>query len=217
MKCLGNGSKDGVYYGFNNYSLQSFITMSICDASTKHDKMLLDPKSIGNAYEIPEILQEKTMDQFIKYNEILLDRKDEGISKFQGRIQPDCIICFSNDINDASKKTAQYFNIPIYVIDKEKYEERNKQKIEIFKKKEITMFSANDVELILFMASNNFDDNYNLLMELNNKAKELGKIDSEEHMKIINDAERLKEYMAIYNKNDKYLVNEDNSLKRIGK
>lgn len=107
-----------LYYGFNCIEDNSIMMMGSNDIGVNHDYNSLDPICIGsNIFVIPEILQ---FFSYSSYNEIVLDRKSGFSSEFDYRIQPTCVICF-NDIDDNAKRAAQYFRIPIYKINKEKY------------------------------------------------------------------------------------------------
>ena len=183
MECVGNGRKDSVYYGFNNVSDNSLYLMDSCDIGIEFDERELNPSSFSNHYMNPDVLQSESEN----YNEVVLNRKSSSKPEFDHRIQPNCIICFDGNINDESKLAAQYFNIPIYVINRQKYKEKNRNLKEYYQNREIISFNKNDVHNILY-SKGNLKEKYNLFINLLGQSFNKNLIDINEYQELINEA-----------------------------
>lgn len=145
MRCVGEGSY-GVYYGFNDISDKSLMLMGRSDIGAEQGGRKLEPISSMNEYMLPDVLQAVSSD----YNEVTLDRKSSSHQEFDHRLQPNCIICFDGNINEDSKRAAQYFDIPIYRINRQKYYKKQDDLIEKYKNEDITTFTREDLKEILY-------------------------------------------------------------------
>ena len=183
MNCVGNGRKNAVYYGFNDISDKSLYLMDSCDTGIEFDKRLLNPSSFSNHYMIPDVLQSESEN----YNEVVLDRKSSEKANFDHRLQPNCIICFDGNISDQSKLAAQYFNIPIYVINRQKYTKKNQNLKEHYQTKELISFNKNDVHNILY-SKGDLKEKYNLFLKLLEQSFNNNLIDINEYQELINEA-----------------------------
>ncbi len=158
----GNNS---VFYGFNEISDDALLLMGREDIFVEHGGRKLEPTSRINEYMPPDVLQAVST----IYNEIALDRKGSGQSAYDGRIQPNCIVCF-DQIDDASITAAQYFDIPIYLIDKAAYLEKTNNQNAAYRSHNITSFSKEDVKKVLFEMDGSFTERYGTVLSLIDEA-----------------------------------------------
>ena len=110
-----------VIYGFKNISSNLIRDTYMGDHATQmiFSKYSYEkPKT--NIYQIDELCKTWNTLTKTKYNEITVDRVDPVTNE---KVQPDYIICFDK-IDSLSIKHAQYFEIPIYVINTRVYEEQ---------------------------------------------------------------------------------------------
>ncbi len=114
---------NNVYYGFSQIESDSILFMGPGDLYTRNGKGILEPSADRQtaAFMTPYDLQHATPRG--RYNEIVLDRKSHSNNK--ARIRPSSIICFGDGpagINVASKRAAEYFGIPINLINRQTYQ-----------------------------------------------------------------------------------------------
>ena len=123
---------DEVFYGFADFKDDSIKAMSEYDLYTEDDGASKD-----NLATMRQGVIYKDFDEFIKetenwhqnfehlnHNEVDLARYNGDKNIHGGRIQPNYIISFQKDLSDISdtvKKHAAYFNVPIIMVDPEKY------------------------------------------------------------------------------------------------
>lgn len=124
-----------VFYGFTEILPSSLIKVKPSDMMVEHGKGKLNIKS-SNCYMMsPDDLAYWT--SLTSWNEVALKRNitslDEArdyIDRFgNDRLQPTCIVCFDNVINEESMLTARTFDIPIVNIDRKKYLQKNNDEI----------------------------------------------------------------------------------------
>ena len=175
--------KELVVYGFSEFPPDTYKNTCGRDNATAHGGGILNIKE--GTRETPNSL----LTQSYGYNEIVLKRKSDLINnQFDGRIQPTCIVCFDGEINDASKLAAQYFNVPIYMIDRHKYNHQNLLQHKKYLTENISKFNNSDIDNILISSGNinNIDyqpkDKYQLCLKLCNKALNEGIITEEEYI-----------------------------------
>ena len=151
--CKNHGDKNTVYYGFNNISENSLACMSRRDMVIMNSMNNLDDCCNKSEYMLPNILQSVSS----SYNTIGIYSNSSDSSEFNHRIIPNYIVCFDGYINIESKKAAQYYNIPIFMINREKYTEQNDILInkyvdndidEFNKEKLYELFSIRNIDLI---------------------------------------------------------------------
>ena len=195
MKCVGNGSSDAVYYGFNTISDRSLLLMGPSDIWVEHGGRLLEPTSHLNKFMDPDALQIISK----HYNEVALDRKSSDSQKFDHRLQPNCIICFDGKINDASKKAAQYFKIPIYMINREKYKERNSEIYNKYVNHNIDKLDINDVKEILYSKQAELKDRYSLFLELCDYALKQNIVSFEDYIHLLKEGKKIIAYFSMHN------------------
>lgn len=122
-----------VFYGFTDFKDDSVKAMSEYDLYTEDDS-----ESKDNLATMRQGIIYRTFDELIKetenwhqnfeqlnHNEVDLNRYNGDKDIHGGRIQPNYIISFQKDLSDISdtvKKHAAYFNVPIIMIDPEKYQ-----------------------------------------------------------------------------------------------
>ena len=118
---------DVLMYGFNNIPPDIIQFTDILDAGTKRDaseetnfnmRNWLNRPKVNTVTSIDNLLQETikrnetTREGNRLWNEIVISRKDKSTNE---KIRPDYIVCMDN-ISKTSKKAAEYFGIPIYLI-----------------------------------------------------------------------------------------------------
>lgn len=204
MLCVGHGSEDAVYYGFNDISDNSLMLMGRSDIYVEHGGRKLEPTSNSNEFMIPDVLQMCS----ISYNEIALDRKSGESLAFDHRLQPNCIICFDGKINDESKRAAQYFNIPIYMVHQQIYGQKNQMVMQQYQNGEIDTFGLEDAKKILYSKIGVLEDRYKLFLNLADKALEKSLIDGNEYTQILEEGRRLIIYYSTQNSIDNIDLNE---------
>ena len=173
-------NNDVVYYGFNQLPADVLRACSFQDAGTMHGGGQIEAYSRANQIFTPNGLISSTIGG--KYNEVVMMRKSfKNNSKFYGKLQPNCIICFNGVINDASKLAAQYFDIPIYMINKSKYDSINANNIEMYKSGKIVKFDNSDIETILLTHGDYGMSKEILCLELCEKALDEGLISIQQY------------------------------------
>ena len=135
-----------VILGFRNIPNQDLLLMGNDDILSTHGDRIINPKSENNAdrYFSPKMMPLMTKYQTGKaagYNEITLDRNS---------VIPVYLISYDGVINENTLRYAEYFNIPIVNIDREKYANRNKQFISSVTKGEIDHFEVEDIERLMY-------------------------------------------------------------------
>lgn len=150
--CKNHGDKNTIYYGFTNISENSLALMSRRDIVVKNSVNNFEECINKSEYMLPNILQSVSS----SYNTIGIYSNSSDSSKYNNRIMPDYIVCFDGYINIESKKAAQYFNIPIFMINREKYTEQNdilidkytNTDVELFNKEKLyELFSIRNIDL----------------------------------------------------------------------
>lgn len=116
-----NIAEDAVFLGFTDVPEKSLLSMAPADAMTEHGGKHADVKSRYCTFYSPDDLAYKTTGA---WNEVVITRENPKTGK---RILPDCIICFDGKINDNSLKWAKTWQIPVIVIDRDKYIRDNKR------------------------------------------------------------------------------------------
>lgn len=122
-----------VFYGFTELDDTSILDMSNIDNMVEHGIGKFDINTSRSM-----MLNERDLAYWTNYtywNEVTLKRYKDG----NERLQPTCIVCFDNNINENSIRAAKTFNIPIVNIDRKKYAIREEQKL----KDEIDTFCRN--------------------------------------------------------------------------
>lgn len=127
-------NENTIMFGFNKIPSQSIKFTDIADAGINRNadtnidynmrKRVFTARI--NTVATVDDLMEKTIESNIRtepssrmWNEIGLSRTNENTGK---KLQPNYIVCMDY-ISESSKKAADYFNIPIYLIQRKKYKE----------------------------------------------------------------------------------------------
>lgn len=187
LGCLGYGEKGIVYYGFNEISDYSLMLMSKRDLLLEHNGHELRETSINNGFMFSDLLQATST----SYNEILLDRTSSDSSNYEHRLQPNFIVCFDGYVSELSRRAAQYFDVPIYMIDRKKYRENNKNMMEKYQDEENKSLDTADVSNILYSKELNMDKRYDLFLRLSEKSYNRGKINKELYLQLLEEAENI--------------------------
>ncbi len=157
----------GMYYG---------------DAHTRAGVNILDP---GSAYKcnLPNVFSKKT--DSTQHNEVALYRKSNSIDENGGRLQPSCIL-----VDDKSQITpqkihaAEYFKVPIVVLNTAKYIQRNEENYKKYKSLDIESFSEKDINNILYYNAITIDESYELINRLIEYSLSKEIIDNEKYIEL---------------------------------
>ena len=168
--CVNHGDKNQVYYGFNNISDSSLVYMSRRNMDVEHDISNLTVTDNGSEYMLPNMLQLVST----SYNTVGINIDTNDSSNYSNRIQPSCIVCFDGEINDNSIVAATYFDIPIYVINRDKYSYRNEKILE--KYVDDYVLSKNDIEELFSIRYLSLTQKYNILLNNKKYVEEIKKI-----------------------------------------
>lgn len=199
-----------IYYGFNELPFDVLRGTMSGDAGTLHGGGQLE--ALSGAYQI------NTLDYLINvttahspYNEIVLMRRSPIKNKFDGRVQPNCIVTFDDNIDEYTKLAAQYFNVPIYKINYNKYREINMQNIDKYLNGKIEKFDNNDIEIIFSTDFGNLNRNVNkveMCIQLSKKALNENLINSEQYYdRIQHIVDYTEENDIVVNPNDLVILN----------
>ncbi len=191
-----------VIYGFTKLPDNAILLMGKNDIYTYSGGRILRTGSIENEFMIPEVLEAVSSPKYI--NEVVLDRKSGNNKEYDNRLQPDCIVCFDNNINDASKKAAKYFNIPIVLIDRKKYKSKEEYYYNKYHNKDIDTFTIEDIKRILYNKIDNIETKYNLILKLLDYSKKNNLITTSEYIKLLNELKVLLSYYLLHIKNGRY-------------
>lgn len=162
---------EAVIYGFNRVENNTLLGMGCQDLSTEHGKRVFQPTIWDMRFLLPNVLENISED----YNEVVLKRKKDEVAK----IQPNCIICMDM-INEESVRAAQYFNIPIYLINRKVYKEKSRQEYERYKSEEVSNITNEDVEKIMYSKCTDFEKRVSLLEHLLTTMKDNTDVSDEE-------------------------------------
>ena len=159
MGCINHGDNNSVYYGFNDITSSSLIIESRRDINIEYNPNDLMIDDINSEYMIPDMLNLVST----SYNTVLIDIDTSNSSNFNHRIQPTCIVCFDNNINNESKLAAQYFNIPIYLIDRDNYNLENEKEIEKYEESS-SRINTNEIDKIIYLKDLDLNSKYKLIL-----------------------------------------------------
>lgn len=126
---------NAVFYGFTEPVSNGIIKMDSSDIMVEHGKGHLQANSSHCKMRSSEDLAYWTRPDY--WNEVAQKRKETNIDKAiqlrnlygTDRMLPSCIICFDGNINEQSILAARTHNVPILMIDRQKYLDINKQKL----------------------------------------------------------------------------------------
>lgn len=180
--------KNKLYYGFNHVADDSVFHTVPRDAGTEHGGGVVFP---DNAYDY-SALPSKTISNGYKgvYNEVVLRRKSNTeTNDFDGKIQPTCILCFDGTISEESRRAAQYFRVPIYMINRKQYLKTKEEKMSKYEQGKIDTFDFQDIDYILSSPWASIDskiDSKKLCLQLCDDALSKGIINQNEYLERIN-------------------------------
>lgn len=156
IKFFSNGSTT-VIYGFDSFPSDNLLDMNELDAATPMH-------SNYNTANANIVLLDDYNNSMVRqtgatgYGEIILSRKDKAGNKFN----PNYIVC-TDEINEATKRAAEYFNVPIYLIHTDCYknvafnERSNKEKEIAYQISEKNKAIAKQKSLTEQLENNNID------------------------------------------------------------
>ena len=183
-----NNFKNKLYYGFNQVTDDSVFHAVPRDAGTAHGGGVVFP---DNAYDY-SALPSKTISDGYKgdYNEVVLRRKSNTeTNDFDGKIQPTCILCFDGTMSEESRRAAQYFRVPIYMINRKRYLKTNEEKMLKYEQGKIDTFDFQDIDYILSSPCASIYseiDSKKLCLQLCDDALSKGIINQNEYLERIN-------------------------------
>lgn len=168
--------------GFTKIPDDSVFGMYYGDAHTRAGVNILDP---GSAYKcnLPNVFSKKT--DSTQHNEVALYRKSNSIDENGGRLQPSCIL-----VDDKSQITpqkihaAEYFKVPIVVLNTAKYIQRNEENYKKYKSLDIESFSEKDINNILYYNAITIDESYELINRLIEYSLSKEIIDNEKYIEL---------------------------------
>ena len=156
IKFFSNGSTT-VIYGFDSFPSDNLLDMKELDAATPmHSNYKTANANIVLLDDYNNSMVRQT--GAVGYGEIILSRKDKAGNKFN----PNYIVC-TDEINEATKRAAEYFNVPIYLIHTDCYknvafnERSNKEKEIAFQISEKNKAIAKQKSLTEQLENNNID------------------------------------------------------------
>lgn len=180
--------KNKLYYGFNHVADDSVFHAVPRDAGTEHGGGVVFP---DNAYDY-SALPSKTINNGYKgvYNEVVLRRKSNTeTNDFDGKIQPTCILCFDGTMSEESRRAAQYFRVPIYMINRKQYLKTKEEKMSKYEQGKIDTFGFQDIDYILSSPCASIYseiDSKKLCLQLCDDALSKGIINQNEYLERIN-------------------------------
>lgn len=129
--------ENAVFYGFTEIPSSGIIKMDSSDMMVEHGKGHLETNSSHCRLRSSEDLAYWTSPDY--WNEVVQKRKETDVDKANklrtqkgtDRMQPSCIVCFDENINEQSLLAARTHNIPILMIDRQAYLDINKQRLEM--------------------------------------------------------------------------------------
>ncbi len=204
LGCVDHCDKAAVYYGFNHINPNAIEFMSRRDAIVEHKASDLSPYGSHSEYMLPDVLQTVSS----SYNIIGIKANSGTNSKYNHRIQPDCIVCFDNNISNDSKKAAQYFNIPIYVINRDKYDRQNELLHTKYIEEEVSSIEIEDVKEIFSLRNIDMVTRYDIFSKLASKGMEEKKLNSKKYKSLIEESERVLLAYATHNDLSEIELNE---------
>lgn len=129
--------ENAVFYGFTEIASSGIIKMDSSDMMVEHGKGHLETNSSHCRLRASEDLAYWTNPDY--WNEVVQKRKETDVDKANtlrnqkgtDRMQPSCIVCFDENINEQSLLAARTHNIPILMIERQAYLDINKQRLEM--------------------------------------------------------------------------------------
>ena len=198
----------GVYYGFSEISENSLVSMGADDINLSHGYGVLDPRGQRYVYySTPDVLISRTKGSL---NEVGLYRKSSDSNEYDHRLQPTCIVCSDYSINTESIRAAQYFKIPIYVIDGTYYSDYDNKIYEQYNSLGKTISDISDIENIMY-SKKPIKDKCNLVIKLLDEGKANKSITSQKYVELLTECRKIVCMYPIGN--DRVLVSElDNKI-----
>lgn len=180
--------KEKLFYGFNHVADDSIFHAVSRDAGTEHGGGVVLPDNVYDYSALPD----KTISNGFgdEYNEVVLRRKSKTETNgFDGKIQPTCILCFDGVMNEESRRAAQYFRVPIYMINRKKYLSMKKETMSKYEQGKIDKFDFDDIDYLLSSPSPSVCseiDNKKLCLQLCDDVLSRGIINQNEYLERIN-------------------------------
>ena len=147
---------NAVFYGFTQIPSNGIIKMDSSDMMVEHGKGHLEIKINHCRFRSSEDLAYWTRPDY--WNEVSLKRKETDIDKANelreqngiDRILPSCIVCFDGKINQKSLFAAKIHNIPILMIDRQRYLDLNMERLQIARQEFSNTLSQDAINEIFY-------------------------------------------------------------------
>lgn len=168
--------------GFTKIPDDSVFGMYYSDAHTQAGVNILNP---GSPYEcnLPNVFSKKICST--QHNEVALYRKSNSIDENGGRLQPSCILVDNkSQITPIQMHAAEYFKVPIVVLNTAKYIQRNEENYKKYKSLDIESFSEKDINNILYYNAITIDESYELINRLIEYSLSKEIIDNEKYIEL---------------------------------
>ena len=135
-KKLSQIDRHALFFGFTSIECNGIVKMDSLDIMAEHGFRKINYRTTSCRMRGTEDLLYWTSPDY--WNEILRRRKITDINQVEelrkqgksDRVMPDCIICFDENINEESQKAAIELGLPILMIDRQLYLDRNKERLE---------------------------------------------------------------------------------------
>lgn len=193
--CKNHGDKNTIYYGFTDISENSLAFMSRRDVVIKNSISNLQDCSNKSEYMLPNILQSVSS----SYNTIGIYSNSSDSSRFNHRIIPNYIVCFDGYINIESKKAAQYFNIPIFMINREKYTEQNDVLIDKYVNKDIDKFNKEKLYELFSIRNIDLIKRYDISLSIIQKKYDEKEISKDNYIELLEELIKIINIYSIQN------------------
>lgn len=169
--------------GFTKIPDDSVFGMSYGDGATSHGVNKLDPRGCTLHFNLPNIFSKYVSTN--DHNEVALYRKSNSIDENGGRLQPSCILVDDkSQITPIQIQAAEYFKVPIVVLNTAKYIQRNEENYKKYKSLDIESFSEKDINNILYYNAITIDESYELINRLIEYSLSKEIIDNEKYIEL---------------------------------
>ena len=155
-KKLSQIDRHALFFGFTSIECNGIVKMDSLDIMAEHEFRKINYRTTSCRMRGTEDLLYWTSPDY--WNEILRRRKITDINQVEelrkqgksDRVMPDCIICFDENINEESQKAARELGLPILMIDRQLYLDRNKERLEEARKSFAQTSSTESIKEIFY-------------------------------------------------------------------
>ena len=155
-KKLSQIDRHALFFGFTSIECNGIVKMDSLDIMAEHGFRKINYRTTSCRMRGTEDLLYWTSPDY--WNEILRRRKITDINQVEelrkqgksDRVMHDCIICFDENINEESQKAARELGLPILMIDRQLYLDRNKERLEEARKSFAQTSSTESIKEIFY-------------------------------------------------------------------